>query len=124
MERDDLLVNDSYPVEARHDEEHGREIRKKIVFVTVLLSVVTAVEVILGIFVKQGTSMWPVVKWLFIAMTLVKAGYIVSVFMHLGDERKSLRYLIIIPYLIFLLMVLFIIITESVYLNELWSTYF
>ncbi len=124
MERDDLLVNDSYSVEARHDEEHGKAIRKKIVFVTVLLTVVTIVEVLLGVFIKQGTDLWPVVKWLFIAMTLVKAGYIVAVFMHLGDERKSLRYIILLPYALFILLLLYIVITESNYLNMLWSTYF
>lgn len=124
MERDDLLVNDSYPVKANHGEEQGKAIRKKIVFVTILLTLVTIVEVLLGVFIKQGTELWPVVKWSFIAMTLVKAGYIVAVFMHLGDERKSLRYIIILPYALFILYLLYISITESNHLNELWSTYF
>lgn len=124
MERDDLIVNDSYPVQANHSEEAGAAIRKKIVFVTVLLTLITIVEVGLGIFIKQGTSFWPVVKWSFIVMTLIKAGYIVAVFMHLGDERKSLRYTIILPYALFILYLLYIAITESVHLNYLWSTYF
>ncbi|MCZ4408643.1 cytochrome C oxidase subunit IV family protein [Cryomorphaceae bacterium 1068] len=120
MERDDLIVNDSYSVDARHDEAHGKQIRKKIYFVTILLSVITTVEVALGIFIKQGTDFWPVVKWSFIVMTLVKAGYIVLVFMHLGDERKSLRYVILIPYAIFILYLLFIGVTESSHLNDVW----
>jgi cytochrome c oxidase subunit IV len=120
MDRDDLIVNDRYSVESNHDEEHGKQIRKKIYFVTLLLSVITTVEVALGIFIKQGTDFWPVVKWSFIVMTLVKAFYIVAVFMHLGDERKSLQYVIIVPYAIFILYLLFIGITESSYLNELW----
>jgi len=120
MERDDLIVNDSYSVDARHDEAHGKQIRKKIYFVTILLSVITTVEVALGIFIKQGTDFWPVVKWSFIAMTLVKAGYIVLVFMHLGDERKSLRYVILLPYAIFILYLLFIGVTESSHLNDIW----
>jgi cytochrome c oxidase subunit 4 len=124
MERDDLIVNDSYSVAANHDEEHGRAIRKKIVWVTILLTIITTVEVGLGIMIKQGTTMWPVVKWSFIVMTLVKAGYIVSVFMHLGDEKKTLRYMILIPYAIFILYLLFISITESNHLNHLWSTFF
>ena len=124
MERDDLLVNDSYPVKANHGEEQGKAIRKKIVFVTLLLTAITIVEVLLGVFIKQGTELWPVVKWSFIAMTLLKAGYIVAVFMHLGDERKSLRYIIILPYALFILYLLYISITESNHLNELWSTYF
>lgn len=124
MERDDLIVNDSYSVQANHSEEQGKAVRKKIVFVTVLLTVITIVEVLLGVFIKQGTDLWPVVKWSFIAMTLVKAGYIVAVFMHLGDERKSLRYVIILPYALFIMYLVYIAITESNHLNELWSTYF
>lgn len=124
MERDDLIVNDSYPVKALHSEEAGVAVRKKILFVTVLLTLITIVEVGLGIFIKQGTELWPVVKWSFIAMTLVKAGYIVAVFMHLGDERKSLRYTIILPYALFILYLLYIAITESNHLNWLWSNYF
>jgi len=124
MERDDLIVNDSYSVAANHDEEHGRAIRKKIVWVTILLTIITTVEVALGILIKQGTTMWPVVKWSFIVMTLIKAGYIVSVFMHLGDEKKTLRYMILIPYAIFILYLLFIAITESNHLNYLWNTFF
>lgn len=123
MERDDLIVNDSYSTAANHSEEAGKKIRKKIVFVTVLLSLITIVEVCLGIFIKQGTTLWPVVKWSFIAMTLVKAGYIVAVFMHLADERKSLRYVILVPYLIFILYLIFIGITESNHLNEIWQQF-
>ncbi|MGB6037956.1 MAG: cytochrome C oxidase subunit IV family protein [Cryomorphaceae bacterium] len=120
MERDDLIVNDQYSVEARHDEAHGKQIRKKIYFVTILLSIITTVEVALGIFIKQGTDFWPIVKWSFIIMTLVKAAYIVMVFMHLGDERKSLRYVILIPYVIFILYLLFIGFKESSFLNDVW----
>jgi len=123
MERDDLIVNDSYSTAANHSEEAGKKIRKKIVFVTILLSLITVVEVCLGIFIKQGTTLWPVVKWSFIVMTLVKAGYIVAVFMHLADERKSLRYVILVPYLLFIAYLIFIGITESNHLNEIWQQY-
>lgn len=120
MERDDLIVNDAYSFNATHTDEQGVGIRKKIYKVTVLLSLITAVEVTLGILIKQGTDLWPVIKWSFIIMTLVKAFYIVAVFMHLGDERKSLRYVIIAPYALFILYLLFIGITESNYLNNVW----
>jgi cytochrome c oxidase subunit IV len=123
MERDDLIVNDRYSLEATHDEEHGKEIRKKIVFVTVLLSVITALEVALGIFIKQNSEYWGVVKVLFIVLTLAKAAYIVMTFMHLGDERKNLRYIILLPYGLFALYLLFILITEGGWtdlMNTLW----
>ena len=85
MERDDVI---EYSLHTHHSEEQGKKIRKKIWFVTALVTAITAVEVALGAFIKQGTDIWPMVKWSFIVMTLVKAGYIVLVFMHLGDDMQ------------------------------------
>lgn len=121
MIRDDIY---EYSLDAHHDEEAGKKIRKKIVFVTVLLTVITIVEVALGAFIKQSSDAWPIVKWSFIAMTLVKAGYIVLTFMHLGDERKGLRYVILVPYFIFILYLIFILLWEGTAVGESWpSTY-
>lgn len=123
MERDDLIVNDSYSLESHHSEEHGVAVRKKIVFVTVLLSVITAAEVAIGILVKQNSDHWEWVKLAFIILTLVKAAYIVMTFMHLGDERKNLRYIILFPYGLFALYLLFILITEGGWtdiMHNLW----
>jgi cytochrome c oxidase subunit IV len=100
MERDDLI---EYSLHAHHSEEKGKEIRKKIWGVTALLTIVTIVEVLLGAFIKQSNDMWPLVKWSFIILTLLKAGYIVMVFMHLGDEKKTFRYVILVPYFLFML---------------------
>ncbi len=114
MERDDLIVNDSYALNAHHSEEEGVKIRKKIVFVTVLLTLITAVEVAMGIIFKRAeTFTWETIKWSFIVLTLVKAGYIVMVFMHLGDERKNLRNTILVPYLVFIIYLIFIALTEA-----------
>ncbi len=114
MERDDLIVNDSYALNAHHSEEEGVKIRKKIVFVTVLLTLITAVEVAMGIFFKRAeTFTWETIKWSFIFLTLVKAGYIVMIFMHLGDERKNLRNTILVPYLVFIIYLIFIALTEA-----------
>ncbi len=123
MERDDLIVNDSYSVMANHDEAHGKDIRKKIWKVTAILSIITIIEVGLGIMVKQGTDLWPFVKWGFIVMTLIKAGYIVAVFMHLGDERKTFRNVILIPYAIFIAYLIFICLQESTVLNGIWEVF-
>ena len=114
MERDDLIVNDSYALNAHHSEEEGVKIRKKIVFVTVLLTLITAVEVAMGIIFKRAeTFTWETSKWSFIFLTLVKAGYLVMVFMHLGDERKNLRNTILVPYLVFIIYLIFIALTEA-----------
>jgi cytochrome c oxidase subunit IV len=122
MERDDII---EYSLETHHDEEHGKAIRKKIYFVTILLTVITAVEVMLGAFVKQNaeSTTWIIVKWSFILMTLLKAGYIVMVFMHLGDEKKSLRNIILIPYFIFMAYLIFICLNEGLSVNNAWLTY-
>lgn len=120
MERDDIY---EYSLDAHHSEEAGVKIRKKIWFVTLLLTVITAVEVALGAMIKQSSDMWWAVKWGFIIMTLVKAYYIVMTFMHLGDERKGLRYVILVPYFIFILYLIFILLWEGTAVGETLSTY-
>lgn len=120
MERDDII---EYSLDAHHSEEQGKKIRAKIWKVTALLTVITAVEVFLGAIIKQGSGAWPFVKWSFIIMTLLKAGYIVMVFMHLGDERKGLRYVILVPYFLFMLYLIFIAVTEALAVGNAWQTY-
>ncbi len=112
--RDDLIVNDSYATLSNHSEEEGKAIRKKIWQVTLLLSVLTTIEILMGIYLSnRDASFWPVVKWSFIIMTVVKAFYIVYEFMHLGHEKKSLRRYIIIPYVFFIIYMMFLILTEG-----------
>ena len=124
MERDDLIVNDSYAMAAHHSEEAGAAIRKKIWFVTALLTLITAVEVGMGIIFKRSeTFSWTIIKWSFIVLTLVKAAYIVLVFMHLGDERSNLKKTILTPYILFISYLLFIAITEGFGHLEAFSTF-
>jgi len=120
MLRDDVI---EYSLDVHHSEEAGRKIRTKILKVTVLLTAITAIEVLLGVYIKQGTLLWPFVKWTFIALTLLKAGYIVLIFMHLGDERKSLKYIILVPYFLFMLYLIFIAFMEALAVGEAWATY-
>lgn len=110
MERDDVI---EYSLDTHHSEEQGKKIRKKIWKVTLLLTIVTGVEVALGAMVKQGGDAWLTVKILFILLTLLKAGYIVLSFMHLGDERKVLKYVVLLPYIIFIIYLMFIAFTEG-----------
>jgi cytochrome c oxidase subunit IV len=121
MERDDII---EYSLHAHHSEEEGKKIRKKIFFVTALLSIITAVEVAMGIVwgkahIDVNGAGWMSIKIAFIVLTLIKAGYIVMVFMHLGDERKGLKYTILIPYGIFIIYLFFILYTESTFIQYL-----
>jgi cytochrome c oxidase subunit IV len=120
MERDDLI---EYSLHAHHSEEQGKVVRKKIYFVTILLTIITVLEVALGAYIKQSSAAWPFVKWSFVALTILKAGYIVMVFMHLGDEKKSLRYVILVPYILFILYLIFIALWEALEIGSAWSTY-
>ena len=114
MERDDLIVNESYALNNTHNDEAGRKIRRKIWVVTGILTLITIIEVALGIAVKRADSgLWTTVKIGFIVLTLVKAGYIVMSFMHLGDERKNLRNVVLIPYALFIIYLIFIALTEG-----------
>ena len=123
MERDDLIVNDGYALNAHHSEEEGKAIRRKTWKVTAILTVLTAVEVFMGIaFKRSGTFEWSAIKLTFIVLTLVKAAYIVLVFMHLGDERKNLRNVVLAPYMLFIAYLLFIAVTEGYGHLELHNT--
>jgi cytochrome c oxidase subunit IV len=122
MERDDII---EYSLDAHHSEEQGRKIRKNILFVTIFLAVVTTVEVGMGAYWRQvfpvalHEKAWYWVKVGFIFLTMVKAGYIVATFMHLGDERRSIRMMILLPYGLFIMYLIFIAIWESNYVNRM-----
>lgn len=88
---------------------------RKIWGVLIFLSIVTAVEVALGITkpaVLTGNYLlgMKLLNWIFIILTLVKAYYIAWDFMHLRDEKASLRRAVVwtpiflVSYLIFILL--------------------
>ena len=121
MERDDII---EYSLDAHHSEEAGRAIRRKIWMTTLLLAVITTFEVGLGIVWKDWfPNAWGMVKWTFIVLTLVKATYIVMTFMHLGDERRNIRAMILLPYALFIFYLVFIAIWESNYIHWLWMKF-
>jgi len=121
MERDDII---EYSLDAHHSEEQGVILRKKIMLVTFILTAITVIEVAVGIaFPKSSVSAgaWEAIKYGYIILTVVKAAYIVMSFMHLGDERKGMRYVILIPYFIFVLYLIFILLTEGVAIANVLS---
>jgi cytochrome c oxidase subunit IV len=123
MERDDIY---EYSLDTHHSEEAGKAIRKKIYSVTILLTVITMIEVLVGAkFGRASTTglAWQMIKWGYIILTLIKAGYIVLVFMHLGDEKKSLKAVILVPYFLFIIYLIFILLMEGLAVNEAWTTY-
>ena len=71
------------------DKEKVRQIVK----VAVILGIVTAIEFVIAFTVDSGVFRTSI----FVGLTIVKAYYIVSEFMHLGHERKALIWSIMIP---------------------------
>ena len=72
-----------------------------------VLSVLTALELALGYFMyAKDTALSPVAilttKCIIGALTLLKAYYIVSVFMHLGDEIRNMIMTIVVPLMLFI----------------------
>ena len=82
------------------DEEFKRRVRKT----TILLSVITVIELGLGL-LMYATDMpdWVdmFIKGIIVILTLAKAFYIVSIFMHLGDEIRNMIMTIVVPLLLF-----------------------
>lgn len=71
-----------------------------------VLSILTIIELALGYLLYYKHGQWgyaPVIstKLLIAALTLAKAYYIVSIFMHLGDEIRNMIMTIIVPLMLF-----------------------
>ncbi len=86
-----------------------------------ILSVVTIIEVILGIYkpdaLHRGYLLgMSLLNWIFYGLTIFKAYYIVWAFMHLEGEKSSLKWSIVLPIIFLVLYLLFILLTEGDYI--------
>jgi len=87
-----------------------------------ILLIITTVEVVLGIIKPEimltqlfGTA---ILNYVFIILTIVKAAYIVQVFMHVKFENKAMKYVLYLPTLILIPYLTFILLTEGSYLFQ------
>ena len=99
---------------------------QKIWAVLVFLSLVTAVEVVLGIYKPEillGKFLgMKILNWIFIILTLVKAYYITWDFMHMRDEKPFLRRAVVWTTIFLILYLMFILLTEGDYVYEVYKT--
>ncbi|WP_026978832.1 cytochrome C oxidase subunit IV family protein [Flavobacterium tegetincola] len=98
---------------------------KRIWNVFILLSVVTIVEVILGIFKPEALHhtkflAMNLLNWIFILLTIYKAYYIVWAFMHIEGEASSLRSAVVAPLVFLILYIMFIFLLEGDYIYEVF----
>lgn len=109
----------SYEHMAHHSEEEGKQKRKTLWRVFWYMLAITIFELIIGSMApSHGWSGTLGLKFLFIGLTLVKAGFIVMAFMHLGHETTFMKFTILLPYAIFMSYAIFIILDEGVYSGD------
>jgi len=99
---------------------------QKIWGVLILLTIVTSVEVALGItkpeiFMGHILGM-KILNWIFIILTIVKAYYITWDFMHMRDETPSLKRMVVWTAVFLILYLVFILLQEGGYIQDVYSS--
>jgi cytochrome c oxidase subunit 4 len=91
-----------------HHHVDDTTFKKKVRNTTILLSIITIAELVIGLVIyniHKGDSPNELLVLMFkgavCILTLAKAYYIVSVFMHLGDEIRNMIMTIVVPLLLF-----------------------
>lgn len=108
-----------------HGHEHVSN-TKRIWQVFGLLSVITTVEVALGIIKPESLHMNTILSmnllnWIFIILTLVKAYYIVWAFMHMEGETASLRWSVVATVIFLVMYLIFILLVEGDYIYGVFA---
>jgi hypothetical protein len=92
-----------------HHHTDDVEFKKRIRKTTILLSIITCIELGIGLsiyMIHKGEHPNALLVLMFKGMvcilTLAKAYYIVSVFMHLGDEIRNMIMTIVVPLMLFI----------------------
>ena len=83
----------------------GEDSKKRIWRTTWILSGITIVELALGYLLyatEFGSTLTLFIKGFIIILSLAKAFYIVSIFMHLGDEIRNMIMTIVVPLALFI----------------------
>lgn len=99
----------------------------KIWGVFVFLSIVTIIEVALGIikpqFLIDTTFLaMKLLNWVFIILTIVKAYYITWDFMHMRDEKSSLRRAVVWTAIFLIAYLVLILLIEGDYIYEVYQS--
>ena len=100
---------------------------KRIWIVFGILSLITIVEVLFGIYKPKSLFFtnflgMNLLNWLFIILTIVKAYYITWAFMHMEGEKKWFRRSIVWTVTFLILYLCFILLVEGDYVYEVFKT--
>lgn len=98
---------------------------QKIWGVLIFLSLVTIVEVALGIIKPEALNVKflavKLLNWIFIILTLVKAYYITWDFMHMRDETKGLRRVVVWTAIFLVIYLVTILLVEGNYIFDVYK---
>ena len=100
---------------------------QKVWGVFLFLSVVTIIEVAFGIIKPEVLTenrflSMKLLNWIFIILTLVKAYYITWDFMHMRDEKKSLRRSVVWTGVFLICYLILILLIEGDYIFDVYKT--
>lgn len=97
---------------------------QKIWGVLILLTIVTAAEVVLGIYKPEMLLThilgMKILNWIFIILTIVKAYYITWDFMHMRDETAALRRMVVWTAIFLICYLIFILLQEGGYIESVY----
>ena len=109
----------SYEHMAHHSDEEGQKARRTLWNVFWIMLAITIFELVIGSMAPgHGWSGTLWIKVLFIGLTIAKAAAIVMWFMHLGHEVKFMKYVVLLPYILFMAYAIFIILDEGIYSGD------
>ena len=105
-----------------------KNVTQKIWGVLVLLTIITTVEVAFGIYKPESLFVkflgMKILNWIFIILTIVKAYYITWDFMHMRDETKALRRMVVWTAIFLICYLVFILLQEGGYIESIYSSSF
>jgi len=100
-----------------HAEEHEAMSKGKIWKVFFILLALTVVEFIIALAIPHTVMSTGIRNFLYIALTLVKAYYIVAYFMHLKFEKYALIVAILASF-VFIIYFIILMLTEGAYIQD------
>lgn len=118
----DISSSAAYPeVSFHHGHTDDSSFKKKVIRTTVILSIITVIELGLGLTLYAlhlpDDIRRLLIKGVIIILSLAKAFYIVSIFMHLGDEIRNMIMTIVVPLMLFIWFILAFILDGNSYKN-------
>ena len=98
---------------------------QKIWGVLIFLTIVTAIEVVLGIYKPEALMGqflgMKLLNWIFIILTIVKAYYITWDFMHMRDETPALKRMVVWTAVFLICYLIFILLQEGGYVFDVYK---